>query len=319
MRALIVGAGAVGQVYARCLRKGGAEVCFFVREKYLDQVRRGFTMYPLNHGGALERVAGIPAIATLEDVAAQTWDQVWLCIPTTGLFGDWLAPFMEAIGDAVVVAFQPGLRVGELLDPHVPPERLAKGIIAFSSWPAPLPGSTRPEPGTAWWLPPLTPCLFEGPGAEEIAKTLTAGGLRSKVGPAEHQTTRGSAVLLTLVAALECAGWSFSAVRKKPWAGLAAAAGQQALAVATAHAGIKPGAVGLVASPFVEGLLLAGAPMVAPFDIERFFQVHFTKVGAQTIVAFDGWIEEGRRRQLPVDKLEELRAQLLQRRGPSAG
>ncbi|RME25014.1 MAG: hypothetical protein D6798_09885, partial [Deltaproteobacteria bacterium] len=233
MKVLIVGAGSVGQVYARCLRKGGAEVCFYVRERYLDEVRRGFTLYSLNEGRTPERVEGIPAIASLQDVEAQRWDQVWLCIPTTGLFGDWLGPFMQAIGEAVVVAFQPGLRVGELLGPHVPPTRQARGLIAFSSWPAPLPGSSLPEPGTAWWLPPLTACLFEGPGAEEIARVLTAGGLRSKVGRAEEQNIRGSAILLTLVAALECAGWSFSAVRKEPWRGLAAAAGQQALAVAT--------------------------------------------------------------------------------------
>ena len=48
MNVLIVGAGAVGQVYGRHLALGGAHVHYFVREKYADECRRGFTFYPLN-------------------------------------------------------------------------------------------------------------------------------------------------------------------------------------------------------------------------------------------------------------------------------
>ena len=47
-RVLVVGAGAVGQVYGRHAQLAGADVTFFVREKYRDEVTRGFTMYPLN-------------------------------------------------------------------------------------------------------------------------------------------------------------------------------------------------------------------------------------------------------------------------------
>ena len=50
-KVLIVGAGAVGQVYARHAQLGGAEVTFFVRDKYREEVSRGFDMYPLNRRG----------------------------------------------------------------------------------------------------------------------------------------------------------------------------------------------------------------------------------------------------------------------------
>lgn len=315
MRVLIVGAGAVGLVYARHLQRDGHDVTFYVREKYLDDVAAGFTLYPLNEGQDPVRLDGIPGIASLEQVRAGTWDQVWLCIPTTGLFGDWLGPFMDAVGDALVVSFQPGLRVGELLGAHVPPDRLAKGIIAFSSWPAPLPGSTRPEPGTAYWCPPLTPNLFEGPGAPEIAGALKRGGLPARVGDADAQTTKGSAILLTMMAAMECGGWTFSGLRSAPWAQLAADAGKQALAISCKHMGISPGPVGLLPHPLVQGALTHLAPVVAPFDIERFFEVHFTKVGAQTEVALDGWIQAGTELSLPTDRIEELRDALLRARG----
>ena len=47
-RVLIVGAGAVGQVYGWYLSRGGAEVSFYVKEKYLEDARAGFALYPLN-------------------------------------------------------------------------------------------------------------------------------------------------------------------------------------------------------------------------------------------------------------------------------
>lgn len=315
MNVLIVGAGAVGQVYGRHLVAGGAQVTFYVREKYLDEVRQGFTMYDLNRSKEPVRFEGAPAIATLDEVRAGQWDQVWMCISTTALYGDWLGPFLQATGDATIVVFQPGLRVGQLLSPHLPPSRIANGVIAFSSWHAPLPGSTRPQPGTAYWLPPMATNLFEGPGSAEIVVTLKRGGLSAKRGDAEAQTTRGSSILLTLVAALECAGWSFAGVRASPWSQLAADAGKQALAISCAYADIAPGPAGMVASPLVEGMLTRLAPVIAPFDIERFFQVHFTKVGGQTEVALDGWIEEGARQGLPTDRIETLRAELRKVRG----
>ena len=40
MRALIVGAGAVGQVYGLHLQRGGAEVGFFVKERQAAQANR---------------------------------------------------------------------------------------------------------------------------------------------------------------------------------------------------------------------------------------------------------------------------------------
>ncbi|MBT5947613.1 MAG: hypothetical protein HOG94_08080, partial [Nitrospinaceae bacterium] len=41
-------AGAVGLSYGYHLQRGGAEVCYFVREKYAEAAREGFTLYALN-------------------------------------------------------------------------------------------------------------------------------------------------------------------------------------------------------------------------------------------------------------------------------
>ena len=82
MRALIVGAGAVGQVYGYHLQQAGWEVGFLVRPKYAEAARSGFTLYPLNkpHRGRPVRFEGLEVYDSAEAAAEQSWDQVWLAV-----------------------------------------------------------------------------------------------------------------------------------------------------------------------------------------------------------------------------------------------
>ncbi|MCK6506850.1 2-dehydropantoate 2-reductase [Myxococcota bacterium] len=322
MHALLVGAGAVGQVYGRHLQRGGAQVSFLVKPRHAAEARAGFTMADLNAGGRLERFEGYRVWVSPDELRGQRFDQVWLCVSSPALRGDWLGPTLAAAGQATggvdVVSFQPGLRDPQLLGAHVAPDRLVKGLIAFSSWHAPLPGAPAGPAHTAYWSPPLSPSLFEGPGADQIAGTLRRGGLPARVGPALATTARGSAFLLPTVAATECAGWSFASLRRGPWAGMAARASRQAMAISCAHLGLGVGPMGLLAHPLGVAAFTTAASLVAPFDFERFFQVHFEKVGEQTMTALDGWIAEGRARELPTGELEALRQALRERRGQGA-
>ncbi len=305
-RVLIVGAGAVGQVYGRHLQRGGASVGYLVRPRYAARVREGFAMANLNRGPAVERFEGFEVLEDLDAVRASAWDQLWLCISSPALQGDWLGPTLAAVGSARVVSFTPGLRDGELLGSYLPAERRLKGLITFSAWEAPLPGAPSGPAHLAYWSPPLSPNLFEGPGAAEIAAQLRAGGLSARQGPAEAMTARGSSILLPAVAAMECAGWTFAGLRSAPWAGLAGRAAAEALAISSAHLGVGSGPMGILAGAGLLRLLSHAAPLVAPFDIERFFEVHFRKVGQQTSLALKSWIAEGQGRGLPVQALQEL-------------
>ena len=56
MRVLIVGAGAVGQVYGHHLQRGGAEVTFLVKPRYETDARAGFTLWRLRRLGRPRRV-----------------------------------------------------------------------------------------------------------------------------------------------------------------------------------------------------------------------------------------------------------------------
>lgn len=314
-RALLVGAGSVGQVYGHHLQQGGAHVAVYVRERYAAEARAGF---PLYDGGRPPAQRFVPdAVHTdLQEAAAAGFDQLWLCVSSTALRGPLLPLVAEAVGDAVLVALQPGLRDRELLAPLVPAERLVLGLIAFSAWHAPLPdGPAVPEPGQGYWFPPLSPSRFEGPQAASVVAALTAGGCPAAVGGATAGAARGSALLNPLVAAMECAGWTFSGFRRGRWAALAAGAGREALTIGTTHLGLPPGPARQALRPGVLRLATRVVPWVAPMDFERFLAVHFSKVGDQTLLALDTWIEAGRAAGHPVGELAALRDALRQARG----
>jgi ferric-dicitrate binding protein FerR (iron transport regulator) len=49
---------------------------------------------------------------------------------------------------------------------------------------------------------------------------------------------------------------------------------------------------------------------MAPFDLERYMQVHFKKVSAQTHQMLEAWIAEAQAHSLPSSNLERLRRAL---------
>lgn len=314
MRVLIVGAGSVGQVYGWYLQKGGAEVWVHVRDKYADEARAGFVLYP---PGVTTPVRFVPSGITMtpEQIGAQTWDQVWLCVPSTALLGPGIPAIAAQIGGAALVSMLPGLRDREVLTAMCRPENLVIGLITFSSWHAPLTTEPLPEPGMAWWNPPLTPNLFEGPRAAEPVAALKAGGAPAAKGAATQSAAMGSSFLTAVVAAMEVGGWTFAGLRTSENAGMATRAGREALTISAAHLGIGKGPFGMLMSPMMIGLATRVVPFVAPMDFEAFLRVHFSKVGDQTALALDVWITEGTKRGLPVAALTELREALRKIRG----
>jgi hypothetical protein len=81
MRALIVGAGSVGQVFGHHLARGGAEVSFLVKPKYADDCRRGFTLYPLGRRPPRAQAFAAAGVLTAPEEAAGTaWDQIVVAV-----------------------------------------------------------------------------------------------------------------------------------------------------------------------------------------------------------------------------------------------
>jgi ketopantoate reductase len=316
MRALVVGAGAVGQVYARHLQLGGADVTFFVREKYRATLERGLDMYPLNGRRPTEpvRFDAFSVVSRPDEVAARTFDQVYLTVSSPALAGPWLRELIAATGDATIVALQPGNdERAVLLAAGVPADRLVSGMITLISYAAPLPGETRfPKPGMAYWFPPMAPAPHSGPRERTAAvvRALRAGKLPSKV----HRDVPGavafpSAILMPYLVALETAGWSFQALGRGPAIDLGARGAREALAVTAATTGRRrPLGARVLSRPSMLRFALWFAARLFPLPLEIYLREHFTKVHAQTIEFIANYIAKGKPAGVGVAALEQLLA-----------
>lgn len=315
MRVLIVGAGSIGQLYGFMLQRGGAEVEVYVRPRYVDDAQRGYRIYERRKGLTSSQSFHPDGIRTSpDDVREQAYDAVILCIPSTGLRGPWFEEFATATKDATVVSLTPGLEDREFIAEYVDETRLAIGLITAVSYPAPMPGESAPDPGTAYWLPPLTPAFFQGPKErlEPILNTLSEGGMRSRrISDVTERSSFGSALLIPLVAVLETAGWSLAELRgSRQRRTLLDDAADEALSAVETHLDSRrPLPTRMLGPTTWRGILMA-APIVPPFDLETYLQVHFTKVSDQTRMILDEYIECRRRSGDSSPALTKLREQI---------
>ncbi len=291
MRVLLIGAGAVGQVYGYHFQQGGAEVAFVVRPKYEAQVRQGFDLYPLNRKRPREAPVRFDGFGVFSDqaeaLANGPWDAVVLCLSSTALRkGTWLAELAAGLGDATLLTLTPGIEDHALITELVPPSQVIGGLIGLSSYPGPLPGASLPTPGMAYWLPPRTKMAFSGPSerVSPVVDVLNAGGLPSKVvDDVKVSAAFAGPVLQFQIIALELVGWTFAGLRAdKELMALTHRATREAFLVAEKHLNVKTPRSLRMLRPWQLRTVTRLAPRVAPFDMERFFEKHFGKVGDQT-------------------------------------
>jgi ketopantoate reductase len=314
MKVLVVGAGAVGQVYGRHLHAGGAEVTFLMKPKHAGACRRGFVLYPLGRrekGPVVFRELDV--VTSAAEVAGRRFDQVWMCVPSTALRGPWLDELLASIGEAIVVSLTPGLEDRALLEARVPASRIVTGVIALVSYQTPLATEERPQPGVAYWFPPFSASPFDGDDAavRAIVSTLRRGGCPARrKREAWRMAAMSSAVMMPELVALEASGWSLRALRRGPHMALAAEAAREALNVVARHHGVRPPLMrAFVRTPFLRAMLTV-APHLVPFDLEAYLAYHFTKVGEQTRLLMGSYISRGRELGLGVEALSRLGALL---------
>ena len=79
MKVLVVGAGAVGQVYARHLSESGCSVTFYVKPKYVEMCSAGLPLIQhqlLTPKGRSVLFSDFDVVSRLEEIEAQSFDQV---------------------------------------------------------------------------------------------------------------------------------------------------------------------------------------------------------------------------------------------------
>jgi 2-dehydropantoate 2-reductase len=321
MRILVVGAGAVGQVYGCTLQAGGAAVAVFVRDKHAEQAARGYdlTKIPLFGRRIAQRFVPTDVVTSPEEVAETRFDQVWLCVPTDALAGAWLGELLAATGDATIVCLQPGLEVKTRLLALAAETRIVFGVIGMMAFAAPMEGSDDPRetatpPSVAYLLPRGNPTRISGTSerrALAVQSALRAGGAPVALArDASRDLVFGSALLLPQVAALEIAGWSFREYRESNAVELGAAATREAVRIASALAGVDPPAASYFVLPPLLRLGSRLARLAAPLDVESFLRVHFTKVGSQTRLLLEEWRNAAKRLDLAHEGIDALLEEL---------
>jgi ketopantoate reductase len=286
---LVVGAGAVGQVFARHLQLAGAEVTFFVREKHRAEVEEGLPVYSHRRKrGSPPALVRARAMTTAGEVARRKFDQVYLAVPSPAVREPWLRELSAVLGEATVVSLQATAEDREaVLAAGVPADRLVSGLISFIAWQAPLPGEEGryPTPGVAYWHPPMSPSPFSGPAdrVAEVVALLRKGGCPAKRHPDVPGTVAfTTAILMAYLAALEVARWSFDAFFAQGYARRGARAASEAVEIMAHQLGRRPWWSPLAGWWFLMRAVVWLGKRVAPFPFEVYFQKHFTKVGEQT-------------------------------------
>lgn len=320
LRALVIGAGAVGRVFGHHLARGGAEVTFLVREQYRAQTQRGQPLIRLDTRRRREVLPPQPFhVATrVAEIAARRFDQVYLAISSTGLTRPWLDALITTIRDSAVINLTPSPGDRELLlEAGLAPERLVSGFLSLVAYQSPLAGEPADVPaGTTVWFPPGAPCLFSGPLAprDSVVAALRAGGLAARAHldvPARGAFASSS--FMAVLLALEAAGWSLRELAAGPRLAEACAGARQAIDITAVSFGRPPRALAIATHPRLLAATLRLAERAAPFPLEPYLREHFTKVGAQTRLIVRQTIDRGRAAGQPVDALERLLAAALRR------
>lgn len=295
---------------------GGAQVDAWVRPYQREQAEAGVTLYPLS----LFRRRPAPvsmylnAVHTeVSTVAAQPPDQIWLCVPAPALRGPWLGELLQAAPKALVVSLSPGVRDRDLLLEHCEPQRLVQGMIPIVSYQTPLEGEERPQPGVAYWVPPLIRHPFSGEreAVREASQYLGRGGWGVTYDPKlSYHAGSASALLIPMVAGLELAGWSFRELARADSTHLALNAAREAIALIAAKENRRPAPLRFLAKRWLVGTGLRLGSLAAPLPLETYFRYHFEKTGAQTRDMLEEYIALGETLQQPTPQLQELRRRL---------
>lgn len=315
MKVLIVGAGAVGQVYGDILARGGAEVAFLVKPAHAAVAQGGYHLHELRlwRRPASSVFAPHAVFTGLGEAAVQRYDQLWLCVSSAALRQPGFSDILAQVNADLLVALQPGLEDRQWLEERWPADRLVRGVIPLISYQSPLPGFEGQPAGIAWWLPPGAKVPFDGEQAAvaQVTKPLEAGGWPARHVPhAPESAASISAVLMPHMVALEAAGWSFAKLKSGDALAQAVAASKEALAVVSHDLGLPVPGFARGVSPGWLRFVLAVAPKLVPLPLEAYLAWHFTKVGDQTRMLMGRYIARGEDAGLSTVALRSLLARL---------
>lgn len=319
-RILIVGGGAIGQVFGLHLQEGGAEIAYFLKPRHAGEAEDGYDLHRYGLAGVRPRrnLRGFDVITDYRHLRARTFDQVWLCVSSPALRDDVIARIKDELPNALWVTFQPGVNDLQYLGWRLQTTKIVSGVVNFVAYQAPLKGEDLWPEGIAYFVPPMSMTPFTGPEpyASAVAELLRAGGLTAGVRPDTAEIARfGSSVLIPLVMALEAMDWSWSDLRASDQLlDLLASAVSEIQTAVEKGSGRTSGAFSLAQKRWAWKIGLFAAPAVAPFPLETYFRHHFSKVRVQSDQMVDELAQLCRDNAVIPRALQSLRGQWRDRR-----
>ena len=317
MKVLMVGCGAVGQVYGLALQTAGVTLGLLDRAE-----KTGPLAAAREQGGlALFQVTGPRGKAPVEcrlkdytlvadEAAARQFapDQIWFTTPSQAYYSDWFRNFLSQVPSRRVVCFtpegeRPEFRLAELGG------RVIFGGTTFMAWQGDLQENGGQPRGVHFWRSPLgVPLAGTEAACLEVAALLKPAGFRVTVDkPGSRSQAAVTAVLTAFVAGLELAGWSLRAYRKSRWLeGAAAACGQAVMGQTGKNGAIQRAALSRPVLAACFRLAAVLMPLLFPFDIEGYLHFHYTKTHEQTLWLLKVFIRDGQKRGMAVGEIERL-------------
>jgi hypothetical protein len=326
MKVLIVGCGAIGQVFGYHLEQAGVEVGFFElpeKGKRLNEELRngGINLFQISHSHRrspiAQRLEKCQIMIEVEACKNFKPDQIWLTIPSQVYYSEWFRDFLGEVASERVVCFAPEGGRAEFFREKGDEERLVFGGITFIAWQGDLGGGGGRAEGVNYWMTPFTeiPLMGSKKGCQEAAEVLKSGGIRSAVKNEGFKKMQAAVtgILTAFVAGLELSGWSLRKFRASPWLKRAARASREAALSQLPGAGFfTKMLLNLVLTSVGLSIVTLFLPLFVPFDIEKYLKFHYLKTREQSLNLLKIFASDGEKQELATDNLRSLLQGLLE-------
>jgi hypothetical protein len=325
MKVLIVGCGAVGQVFSLYLQKAGVELGLYDRPSTAERLKQA-----MEHGGiplcqiSKSRVKE-PLVYRLEhhqvmmdEAECQRFrpDLLWFTTPSPVYHSGWFREFLEKVPSERVVCFAPEGGRSEFFPEGVDKDRLVFGGVTFMAWQGDLEGGGGKPEVVNFWMPPMLSIPLAGTeiAGRMVEQLLKKAGLRASLGkPGSPMQASVTGVMTAFVAGLELAGWSLSAFRKSKLPNRAAKAAREAVLGQLRRADFFTRAsLVFLLSPSTFRLAILILPLLVPFNLEKYLKFHYLKTRDQSLTLLDVFAKDGERRGISVENIRNLLQRMLE-------
>jgi ketopantoate reductase len=233
VKILIVGAGAVGLVYAHHFSNAGHQVTFLVKEKYQQTLeadkQKGVVLYHLNKDKHLQSPVRFTSFTTITEWNdADGFDLIALSISSNALRQLPLSIINDKIESSMNVASLLMLHPSEedlaYLTTVIAKEHILQGMITLISYQTDYINEGIKPVGTAYYLPalpmpisisqPLLPQTQDNLKLKQIIMLFNQSGIKAKaVNSTLDDSQLISAFLITFLCVLEAAEWQFERLK----------------------------------------------------------------------------------------------------------